>query len=94
MDSGDDRSSTADVGSDWTLIPGPASALIDKIARKRVKSARIWQNWTDWSDCAARFLLEELGRERAHRLLEMIDKAGPELGPMFTMDRLRALLRI
>ena len=30
MDSGDDRSSTAGVGSDWTLIPGPVSALIDK----------------------------------------------------------------
>ena len=29
MDSGDDRSSTAGVGSHWTLIPGPASALID-----------------------------------------------------------------
>jgi hypothetical protein len=29
MDSGDDRSSTAGVGSDWTLISGPASALID-----------------------------------------------------------------
>jgi hypothetical protein len=29
MDSGDDRSSTAGVGLDWTLIPGPASALID-----------------------------------------------------------------
>ena len=30
MDSGDDRSSTAGVGSDWTLIPGPACALIDR----------------------------------------------------------------
>ena len=29
MDSGDDRYSTASVGLDWTLIPGPASALID-----------------------------------------------------------------
>ncbi len=31
MDSGDDRSSTAGVGLDWTLIPGPASALIDTL---------------------------------------------------------------
>jgi hypothetical protein len=29
MDSGDDRSSTAGVGPDWPLIPGPASALFD-----------------------------------------------------------------
>ena len=29
MDSGDDRYSTDGVGSYWTLIPGPASALID-----------------------------------------------------------------
>ena len=29
MDSGDDRYSTASVGRDWALIPGPASALID-----------------------------------------------------------------
>jgi hypothetical protein len=29
MDSGDDRYSTVGMGSDWTLIPGPASALID-----------------------------------------------------------------
>jgi len=29
MDSGDDRSSTAGVGPDWALIPGPASALLD-----------------------------------------------------------------
>ena len=29
MDSGDDRYSTASEGRDWTLIPGPASALID-----------------------------------------------------------------
>ena len=29
MDSRDDRYSTAGVGLDWTLIPGPASALID-----------------------------------------------------------------
>jgi hypothetical protein len=29
MDSGDDRSSTAGMGPDWTLIPGPASTLID-----------------------------------------------------------------
>jgi hypothetical protein len=29
MDSGDDRSSTAGVGPDWALIPGPASALFD-----------------------------------------------------------------
>src|SRR2546421_8044445 len=28
MDSGDDRSSTAGVGPDWALIPGPASALL------------------------------------------------------------------
>ena len=32
MDSWDDRSSTAGVGSHWTLIPGPASALIDSPA--------------------------------------------------------------
>jgi len=32
MDSGDGRSSTAGVGSDWTLIPDPASALIDTLA--------------------------------------------------------------
>jgi hypothetical protein len=31
MDSGDDRSSTAGVGSYSTLIAGPASALIDKL---------------------------------------------------------------
>ena len=30
MDSGDDRSSTAGVGPDWPLIPGPTSALFDK----------------------------------------------------------------
>ena len=29
MDSGDDRYSTDGVGRYWTLIPGPASALID-----------------------------------------------------------------
>jgi hypothetical protein len=29
VDSGDDRYSTASVGRDWTLIPGPGSALID-----------------------------------------------------------------
>ena len=29
VDSGDDRCSTASVGRDWTLIPGPGSALID-----------------------------------------------------------------
>ena len=29
MDSGDDRYSTVGVGLDWTLIPGPVSALID-----------------------------------------------------------------
>ena len=29
MGSGDDRYSTAGLGLDWTLIPGPASALID-----------------------------------------------------------------
>ena len=33
MDSGDDRYSTAGVGLDWTLIPGPTSALIDTIWR-------------------------------------------------------------
>ena len=33
MDSADDRSSTAGVGSDCTLIPGPASALIDRWAK-------------------------------------------------------------
>jgi hypothetical protein len=30
VDSGDDRSSTAGVGPNWALIPGPASALIDR----------------------------------------------------------------
>ena len=30
MDSGDDRSSTAGVGPNWALIPGPASALFDR----------------------------------------------------------------
>jgi hypothetical protein len=29
MDSGDDRYSTVGVGLDWTLIPGPVSALTD-----------------------------------------------------------------
>ena len=33
MDSGDDRSSTAGVGPDWALIPGPASALFDSDER-------------------------------------------------------------
>jgi hypothetical protein len=32
VDSGDDRSTTAQVGSDCALIPGPASALIDSRA--------------------------------------------------------------
>ena len=32
MDSGDDRYSTVGVGLDWTLIPGPVSALIDSQA--------------------------------------------------------------
>jgi hypothetical protein len=31
MDSGDDRYSTAGVGRDWTLIPGPDCVLIDII---------------------------------------------------------------
>ena len=30
VDSGDDRYSTAGMGLDWTLIPGRASALIDR----------------------------------------------------------------
>ena len=35
MDSGDDRYSTAGVGLDWTLIPGPTSALIDRTRHPR-----------------------------------------------------------
>ena len=31
MDSGDDRYSTRSVGRDWTLMPGPGSALIDRL---------------------------------------------------------------
>ena len=31
MDSGDDRYSTSGVGPNCTLIPGPASALIDRL---------------------------------------------------------------
>jgi len=41
MDSGDDRYSTAGVGPDWTLIPGPTSALIDTSHRRgRRRAAR------------------------------------------------------
>jgi hypothetical protein len=36
MDSGDDRSSTAGVGPDWPLIPGPTSALFDNHPARRV----------------------------------------------------------
>jgi integrase/recombinase XerD len=38
MDSGDDRSSTAGVGSYSTLIAGPASALIDTLTHAAVSS--------------------------------------------------------
>jgi hypothetical protein len=41
MDSGDDRSSTAGVGSYSTLIAGPASALIDITSLKPPQSAKI-----------------------------------------------------
>ena len=35
MGSGDDRYSTVGMGLDWTLIPGPVSALIDSPRRSR-----------------------------------------------------------
>ena len=41
MDSGDDRYSTVGVGLDWTLIPGPVSALIDTELVKLGESATL-----------------------------------------------------
>jgi len=46
MDSGDDRYSTDGVGRYWTLIPGPASALIDT---KTKKPARQQPSGVLWS---------------------------------------------
>src|SRR5712691_10559543 len=68
MDSGDDRYSTAGVGLDWTLIPGPASALIDRTASLRSALCPLTQLSAQSRGCALSPLRPTARRPACYRL--------------------------